>query len=106
VGIRLCSFATVVLGSKDGWSIIREEPLKEIDRAIDLGRQHGIHINLNFHRIPGYCINGRELEPADLFSGTRTERDKALAAAVFHWKAFARRYKGIPNLHLSFDLIQ
>lgn len=92
-------------GSKDDWSVIREEPLKEIDRAIDLGRQHGIHINLNFHRIPGYCINGRELEPADLFSGTRAERDKALAAAVFHWKAFARRYKGIPNRRLSFDLI-
>src|ERR1019366_58023 len=91
--------------SKDDWSVIREEPLKEIDRAVDLGRQHGIHINLNFHRIPGYCINGRELELADLFSGMRADRDKALAAAVFHWKAFARRYKGIPNRHLSFDLI-
>ena len=94
-----------VWGSKDDWSVIREEPLKEIDRAVDLGRQHGIHINLNFHRIPGYCINGRELELADLFSGMRADRDKALAAAVFHWKAFARRYKGIPNRHLSFDLI-
>jgi endoglucanase len=92
-------------GSKDDWSVIREEPLKEIDRAIDLGRQHGIHINLNFHRIPGYCINGRELESADLFSGTRVQRDQALDAAVFHWKAFARRYKGIPNRRLSFDLI-
>jgi endoglucanase len=92
-------------GSKDDWSLIREEPLKEIDRAIDLGRQYGIHINLNFHRIPGYCINGRELEPADLFSGTRVQRDRALAAAVYHWQAFARRYKGIPNRRLSFDLI-
>ena len=94
-----------VWGSRDDWSVIREEPLKQIDRAIDLGRQYGIHINLNFHRIPGYCINERQLEPADLFSGTRAERDKALAAAVFHWKAFSRRYKGIPNRHLSFDLI-
>src|SRR5450755_1500404 len=92
-------------GSRDDWSLIREEPLKEVDRAIDLGRQHAIHINLNFHRIPGYCINARELEPADLFSGTRAERDRALAAAVLHWKAFARRYKTIPNRHLSFDLI-
>ena len=94
-----------VWGSKDDWSVIREEPLQEIERAVDLGRQHGIHVNLNFHRIPGYCINGRELEPADLFSGTRAERDRALAAAVFHWKAFARRYKGISNRYLSFDLI-
>jgi endoglucanase len=94
-----------VWGSRDDWSVIREGPLKEIDRAVDLGRQYGIHINLNFHRIPGYCINGRELEPTDLFSGTKLQRDQALAAAVFHWKSFARRYKGIANRRLSFDLI-
>jgi endoglucanase len=94
-----------VWGSRDDWSLIRNEPLKEIDRAIDLGRQYKLHVNLNFHRIPGYCINERELEPADLFSGTRTQRDKALAAAAFHWRAFAKRYKGISNRQLSFDLI-
>src|SRR5437773_7261967 len=77
-----------VWGRKDDWSVINEESLKEIDRAIELGRQHGIHININFHRIPGYCINERELEPADLFSGTRAQRDQALAAAVYHWRAF------------------
>jgi endoglucanase len=92
-------------GSRDDWSLIREEPLKEIDEAIDLGGRYGIHVNVNFHRIPGYCINQRELEPADLFSGTAAERAKALTAAVFHWQAFARRYKGIPNRRLSFDLI-
>jgi endoglucanase len=92
-------------GSRDDWSEIREEPLKKIDQAIDLGKQYRVHINLNFHRIPGYCINERELEPADLFTGTKVERDKALAASVYHWKAFARRYKGIPNQRLSFDLI-
>jgi endoglucanase len=92
-------------GSRDDWSLIREEPLKQVDRAVDLGKQHNIHININFHRIPGYCINQRELEPADLFTGTAPEREKALNAAVFHWKAFAQRYKGIPNRRLSFDLI-
>ena len=92
-------------GSRDDWTEIREEPLKQIDRAVDLGKQHGIHININFHRIPGYCINQRELEPADLFTGTAVQRDKALAAAKFHWQAFAKRYKGIPNRNVSFDLI-
>lgn len=61
--------------------MIGEEPLKKIDQAIDLGRQHGIHMNLNFPRIPGYCINGRELEPSDFFSGTKAQRDKARADA-------------------------
>jgi len=92
-------------GNRENWTEIREEPLKEIDRAVELGRQHEVHINLNFHRIPGYCINGRELEPADLFSGRAAERARALEAAVHHWKAFAQRYKGVPNGRLSFDLI-
>ena len=37
--------------------------------------------------------------------GRKAERDRALAAAVFHWKTFATRYKGIPSRRLSFDLI-
>jgi endoglucanase len=94
-----------VWGKKEDWSYVNEEPLKQIDRAIELGRQYKIHVNLNFHRIPGYCINERELEPADLFSGTKAQRDRALAAAQFHWQIFAKRFKGIPNSRLSFDLL-
>jgi endoglucanase len=94
-----------VWGSRDDWSVIREEPLRQIDRAVDLGRQYGIHVDISFHRIPGYCINGRELETADLFSGRKAERDRALAAAVFHWRTFAARYEGIPSRRLSFDLV-
>ena len=92
-------------GDRNDWSVVREEPLREIDRAIDLGRQHGIHVNLSFHRCPGYCINGRELEPADLFTGTAAQRQLAQDAVVRHWQAFARRYRGIPNRRLSFDLV-
>src|SRR5215471_14249737 len=91
-----------VWSSPENWTVIREEPLAEIDRAAELGGKYKIHINLNFHRIPGYCINDRHLEPVDLFAGTQVEREKALSAAVFHWRAFAARYKGIPNSRLSF----
>ena len=92
-------------GSKDDWSLVREAAMAQIDRAVELGRKHGIHVNINFHRLPGYCINGRELEPADIFSGRKAERDRALSAAAFHWKTFATRYKGIPSSRLSFDLM-
>jgi len=94
-----------IWGKPTDWTYIDDEPLKEIDRAIEFGKQHGIHVNLNFHRIPGYCINGRELEPADLFTGRKDEGPRALKAACFHWAYFARRYKGIPSTQLSFDLI-
>jgi endoglucanase len=94
-----------IWGKPTDWTYINDEPLKEIDRAIELGKRYGIHINLNFHRIPGYCINQRELEPADLFTGRTDERQRALKAACYHWTHFARRYKGVPSVRLSFDLI-
>ena len=94
-----------IWGKPADWPYINDEPLGEIDRAIDLGKEYAVHVNLNFHRIPGYCINGRELEPADLFTGHKDEAARALKAACFHWAHFARRYKSVPSSQLSFDLI-
>ena len=87
-------------GNVNDWSKIDEATLKDIDQAIDYGEKHGIHVNLNFHRAPGYCINRGELEPYQLF-----EDEKAQEATRFHWRTFAERYRGIPNHQLSFDLL-
>lgn len=84
---------------RDDWLKFREEELKHIDQAIEFGRQYGIHVNLNFHRAPGYCVNP-PAEPFDLWKD-----EKALEACAMHWAAFAKRYRGIPNENLSFDLI-
>ncbi len=89
----------------DDWYKINEDVLKDIDEVVEFGKQYNVHINLNFHRIPGYCINGRDREPFDLFEDTPENMQKALDAAVYHWKYFSKRYKGIPNTRLSFDLI-
>lgn len=86
------------------WMTINDKPLEYVDRAIELGRQYGIHVNLNFHRIPGYCVTLAEDEPAQLFHGPPEKRGQALKAAVHHWRHFAKRYKGTPNARLSFDL--
>ena len=91
--------------SKDNWYEINEDVLKDVDEVVELGKQYNIHINLNFHRVPGYCINGRDLEPVDLFEDTAENMQKALDALTFHWRIFAKRYKGIPSSELSFDLI-
>jgi endoglucanase len=91
--------------SKDDWYTIDEEALEGIDKVVEKGKLYKIHINLNLHRIPGYCINGRKMEQMDLYEDTPENMQKALAAAVFHWKTFAKRYKGIPSTQLSFDLI-
>ncbi len=81
------------------WRKLREDELKHIDDAIEFGRQHGVHVNLNFHRAPGYCVNP-PAEPKDLFTDA-----EALEVCCLHWEAFAKRYRGIPNRHVSFDLL-
>ena len=91
--------------SKDEWYKIDEDVLKDIDEAVNFGKQYHVHINLNLHRVPGYCINGRNMEPMDLFIDTPENMQKALDAVIYHWKMFAQRYKSIPNSQLSFDLI-
>lgn len=86
--------------SEDDWYKVDEKVLKEIDKAVDLGKQYGLHVNLNFHRVPGYCINNAQPLPTNLF-----EDEEPLKACCFHWKLFAERYKGIPSSQLSFNLI-
>jgi endoglucanase len=86
-------------GDPGDWLKLREEVLKEIDQAVEFGRKHKVHVNLNFHRAPGYCVNPPK-EPLDLWSD-----EKALEACAFHWSRFAKRYKGIPSAQVSFDLL-
>ena len=83
----------------DDWYSVDEAVLKEIDRAVELGKQYGIHVNLNFHRTPGYCINPPH-EKVNLF-----EDDDALKACAFHWRLFAERYRDYSSDALSFNLI-
>lgn len=81
------------------WLKLREPELKHIDQAVEFGRQHRVHVNLNLHRAPGYCVNPPK-EPLDLWKD-----EKALEACAFHWGHFAKRYKGVPNNRVSFDLL-
>lgn len=81
------------------WLKLREEELKQIDDAVEMGRKHKVHVNINFHRAPGYCVNPPP-EPLSLWTD-----QEALDACAFHWAHFAKRYKGIPNQRVSFDLL-
>ena len=76
-----------------------EAAMRDIDQAIEFGRQTGIHINLNFHRAPGYCVNAPAAENI-LWHDTAMQEQFAR-----HWGIFAARYKGIPASRLSFDLV-
>ncbi|HGJ66711.1 TPA: glycoside hydrolase [bacterium] len=81
------------------WLNLKENVLKEIDQVVEFGQKYKVHVNINFHRAPGYCVNPPE-EPLSLWKD-----EKALDACAFHWAHFAKRYKGIPNEQVSFDLL-
>jgi endoglucanase len=77
----------------------REPVLQEIDRAVAWGGEYGVHVDLNFHRAPGYCVNV-PAESSDLWTDERTQE-----VCAAYWAAFAVRYRGIPNERLSFNLL-
>ena len=79
---------------------IKESGLAKVDRTVELGRKYGLHVSLNFHRAPGYCVNNPQREPFSLWTDKRA-RD----AFVHHWEVFAKRYKGIDSKHVSFNLV-
>ncbi|MBN2000125.1 cellulase family glycosylhydrolase [candidate division KSB1 bacterium] len=90
---------------RGNWYQYREEELADIDHAVNWGQKYGIHVCLNLHRAPGYCVNppGTPLPPSEDFS--LWSDPEAREAFTAHWAMFAERYKGIPTEALSFNLV-
>ncbi len=87
-----------ILVKGDSWTNLDERKMKFLDQAVGWGRQYGIHVQIALHRIPGYCI----LDQTEAFPlGTSPV---AQEAACRMWAAFAKRWKGVPNEVLSFNL--
>jgi endoglucanase len=74
--------------------------LDEIDKLVYMIHKHGLHLSLNLHRGPGFCINAGFNEPFNLWN----DKD-AQDAFYFHWGMWAERYKSISSEKLSFDLL-
>jgi endoglucanase len=79
---------------------IKESAVESIDCLVDMAHKYGLHVSLNFHRAPGYCVNAGFQEPFNLW----TDKE-ALDAFCFHWAMWAKRYKDIPSSKISFDLV-
>ena len=84
----------------NNWRLLKEDKLKEIDQAVEFGKQYGIHVSINFHRGPGYSVDRSSPEPFNLWLD-----EEAQEAFSYHWKHFAERYKGKPNREVSFNLL-
>jgi endoglucanase len=76
-----------------------EDVLRDVDRAVSWGERYGIHVDINFHRAPGYCVN-RPKEPTELWTDAETQD-----LCAHQWAVFAERYRGVPNERVSFNLL-
>ena len=82
------------------WEHWLEDGLEKVDAAVEYGRKYGIHVNLCLYRAPGKIAY-----PAEKGTNAVTRDPVALEAFKRIWCEFARRYKGIPNSELSFNLV-
>lgn len=86
--------------TKDDFYKFNNKVLEEIDTLVNAAIKYGLHVSLNLHRAPGYCINAGFYEPYNLW------KDKEAQDAFYHhWGMWAKRYKGISKDKLSFDLL-
>ncbi len=79
---------------------INPKAIDEIDNIVMLAHKHNIHVSLNLHRAPGYCINAGFHEPYNLWKD-----EEAQKAFYFHWNMWAKKYKNVSSKKISFDLV-
>lgn len=77
-----------------------EEPFSYIDSYLEECQKRDLHLIINLHRAPGYCINKNEIEIDNLWLD-KIARD----AFVFQWQYISERYKDVASDELSFDLL-
>ncbi len=79
---------------------IDERVVDRIEQLVHLAHKYDLHVSLNLHRAPGYCINAGFHEPYNLWKD-----DEALKAFCFHWEMWAKRFKNVSRKKISFDLV-
>ncbi|MFD2203845.1 glycoside hydrolase family 5 protein [Shivajiella indica] len=77
-----------------------EKSLEQIDRLVFHAINRGLHVSLNLHRAPGFCINAGFIEPYNLWKD-----QEALDAFCAHWEMWSKRYQNVGSDKLSFDLV-
>ncbi len=65
-----------------------------------MAHKYKLHVSINLHRAPGYCINAGFHEPYNLWKDREAQE-----AYYWHWNMWAERYKNISREKISFDLL-
>ena len=76
---------------------------KEVDKVqalVEKANKYGLHVSLNLHRAPGFCVNAGFNEPYNLW-----EDKEAREAFYIHWGMWAKRFALLSPKQISFDLV-
>ena len=79
---------------------IDEEAVDNIDKIVSTAHKYNLHVSLNLHRAPGFCVNAGFHEPYNLWLD-----EEAQEAFYYHWNMWASRYKNVSSEKISFDLV-
>lgn len=79
---------------------IDEQAVDRIEHFVHLAHKYNLHVSLNLHRAPGFCVNAGFEEPYNLW-----QDEQAMDDFCFHWKFWAKRFKHISRDKISFDLL-
>ena len=80
--------------------LFREEAVEAIEKVVYSANKYNLHVSLNLHRAPGFCINAGFHEPFNLWID-----EEAQQAFYLHWDMWAKRFRNISRDLLSFDLV-
>jgi len=79
---------------------INEKEVDKIQELVERANKYGLHMSLNLHRAPGFCVNAGFNEPYNLW-----EDKEAQEAFYFHWDMWAKRFAGFSSKQISFNLV-
>ncbi|SKB36167.1 Aryl-phospho-beta-D-glucosidase BglC, GH1 family [Parapedobacter luteus] len=79
---------------------INVDRVHEVVDLVEKANRCGLHVSLNLHRAPGFCVNAGFEEPYNLW-----EDPEALEAFTFHWAYWAKVFRHKTQDQISFDLL-
>lgn len=79
---------------------INVERVHEILDLVEAANRQGLHVSLNLHRAPGFCVNAGFEEPYNLWQDA-----EAMEAFLFHWGYWAKLLRSKTRAQVSFDLL-
>jgi endoglucanase len=72
----------------------------QIEALVYQAHKYNLHVSLNLHRAPGFCVNAGFYEPYNLWQDEEAQKD-----FYWHWKFWAKRFKNVSREKISFDLV-